>query len=103
MSEGERSKRLATSLGNRQLALLERWGYPYVMEEFRFHFTLSNPVEHSDQHKREKLFRSALRLHEQTAHAWPGLDARSIVEQPHPRARFVVRERILLPVHQARQ
>jgi hypothetical protein len=24
-----------------QEALLDRWGYPYVMEEFRFHMTLT--------------------------------------------------------------
>ncbi|MBE2276306.1 MAG: DUF1045 domain-containing protein [Rhodobacteraceae bacterium] len=26
----------------RQRALLDRWGYPFVMEEFRFHLTLTD-------------------------------------------------------------
>lgn len=103
MSELERSKRLRNPLGGRELALLERWGYPYVLDQYRFHFTLSNSMGHSDQPRREKLFRSALWLHEQTAHVWPELDALSIVEQVRPDARFVVRERVLLPIHQAHQ
>ena len=24
--------------------MLERWGYPYVMDEFRFHMTLTGPI-----------------------------------------------------------
>ncbi len=34
-------KRLSAGLTDRQRELLMRWGYPYVMEEFRFHFTLT--------------------------------------------------------------
>ena len=30
------------SLTPRQRDLLDRWGYPYVMEEFRFHLTLTD-------------------------------------------------------------
>lgn len=38
-SELERRRKAALSA--RQDALLTRWGYPYVMEEFRFHLTLT--------------------------------------------------------------
>ncbi len=31
-------------LNRRQEALLRRWGYPWVMEEFRFHMTLAGPL-----------------------------------------------------------
>lgn len=99
----EQNKRLVEPLGHQELEFLERWGYPFVLEKFRFHFTLSNSIKHSDQHKKEKLFRSALWLHEQTAHAWPAFDALSIVEQISPDAKFVVRERVLLSIHQAHQ
>ncbi len=37
----ETARRRARGLTPRQDALLSRWGYPYVMEEFRFHMTLS--------------------------------------------------------------
>jgi putative phosphonate metabolism protein len=40
-TEAETKKRLAANLSERQRALLDRWGYPYVMEEFRFHITLT--------------------------------------------------------------
>jgi putative phosphonate metabolism protein len=37
----ETARRRAAGLTARQDALLERWGYPYVMEEFGFHMTLT--------------------------------------------------------------
>ena len=37
----ELARRRAVGLSARQDALLVQWGYPYVMEEFRFHLTLS--------------------------------------------------------------
>lgn len=39
------SKRRAAGLTARQESYLVAWGYPYVMEEFRFHLTLSNKLE----------------------------------------------------------
>lgn len=40
-SESELAKRRANRLTPAQDALLLRWGYPYVMDQFRFHITLS--------------------------------------------------------------
>ncbi len=40
----ELARRRRARLSPRQEALLERWGYPYVMEEFRFHVTLTGPL-----------------------------------------------------------
>lgn len=40
----ELQRRNPGKLTPRQLALLERWGYPYVMEEFQFHMTLAGPL-----------------------------------------------------------
>src|SRR5262249_48288739 len=40
-SPEELARRRRARLSPRQEALLERWGYPYVMEEFRFHLTLT--------------------------------------------------------------
>lgn len=39
--EAELERRRKARLSDRQEALLQRWGYPYVMEEFRFHMTLT--------------------------------------------------------------
>lgn len=43
--EAAMNKRRAVGLSDRQEDYLVRWGYPYVMEEFRFHLTLSNKLE----------------------------------------------------------
>ena len=40
-TEAERNRRLAAGLSPRQTDHLDRWGYPYVLEEFRFHMTLT--------------------------------------------------------------
>ncbi|MBV9426196.1 MAG: DUF1045 domain-containing protein [Bradyrhizobiaceae bacterium] len=37
----DRERRLAARLSPRQIEFLERWGYPYVFSEFRFHMTLT--------------------------------------------------------------
>ncbi len=44
-TDSELARRRAAGLTPRQEALLERWGYPYVMEELRFHVTLTGPLE----------------------------------------------------------
>lgn len=42
LTPAEITRRRPQSLSPRQRELLERWGYPYVMEEFRFHLTLTD-------------------------------------------------------------
>ena len=37
----DRARRNPSDLTTRQREYLDRWGYPYVMEEFRFHMTLT--------------------------------------------------------------
>ena len=41
----EIARRNPDCLSGRQSGYLARYGYPYVMEEFRFHMTLSGPLE----------------------------------------------------------
>jgi putative phosphonate metabolism protein len=44
-SAAEVARRRNTGLSPAQEALLARWGYPYVMAEFRFHMTLTSRLE----------------------------------------------------------
>jgi putative phosphonate metabolism protein len=44
MTDAERTRRLASNLSAPQIEHLDRWGYPYVFEEFRFHMTLTGPL-----------------------------------------------------------
>jgi putative phosphonate metabolism protein len=48
----DRARRNPSALPPRQREYLERWGYPYVMEEFRFHMTLTNRL---DGNRRESI------------------------------------------------
>lgn len=44
----EVARRRTSGLSPRQEAHLERWGYPYVMDEFRFHLTLTGRLSDDD-------------------------------------------------------
>lgn len=44
LTEAELAKRRAGGLTAAQDALLQTWGYPFVMEEFRFHITLTGKL-----------------------------------------------------------
>ena len=48
LTEAELDRRRAAGLTAAQEALLVRWGYPYVMEEFRFHLTLTGPLPEAE-------------------------------------------------------
>lgn len=43
----DRARRKPAQLTPRQVEHLERWGYPYVMEQFRFHMTLTVRLDES--------------------------------------------------------
>jgi putative phosphonate metabolism protein len=43
MDDAERARR-GVGLGPRATAHLERWGYPHVLDRFRFHLTLTGPA-----------------------------------------------------------
>jgi hypothetical protein len=42
LDAAETERRLRAPLTPRQIALVERYGYPYVLDEFRFHLTLTD-------------------------------------------------------------
>jgi len=50
LTSEDRARRNPAKLTPRQCEYLDRWGYPYVMEEFRFHMTLTGrlPAERRD-------------------------------------------------------
>lgn len=45
LSVEDRARRRPEKLSERQRDYLDRWGYPYVMEEFRFHMTLTGRLD----------------------------------------------------------
>jgi len=49
LDAAERARRLKAPLTTRQIELVDRYGYPYVLEEFRFHMTLTDRLPHNLQ------------------------------------------------------
>jgi len=45
LTADDRARRKPEKLTERQRGYLDRWGYPYVMEEFRFHMTLTGRLD----------------------------------------------------------
>ncbi len=45
----EQARRLAAGLTPRQIALLDGWGYPYVDDEYRFHMSLTGPLDEAQR------------------------------------------------------
>ena len=45
LSQQDRARRNPDALTARQRDYLDRWGYPYVLEEFRFHMTLTGRLD----------------------------------------------------------
>jgi putative phosphonate metabolism protein len=88
LTEADRARRTAGHLNARQTGNVERWGYPYVFGEFRFHMTLTGalPTE------RQALMLSYLA--DRFAQSHDGrpvpVDRLALLRQDRPEARFAV-------------
>lgn len=87
LSQADRERRLAAGLTPRQAELLERWGYPYVLEEFRFHMTLAGPIPAAQQPAFKDGFARAF---DGLARDHLELDAISLMRQDDRASRFYV-------------
>ena len=84
--EAELEKRRAAGLSAQQEQMLQRWGYPYVMGEFRFHMTLSKRIK--EDNERDALMQEILK-HGAEALATPvTVDAISVFRQENKKAPF---------------
>ena len=84
-SDAEQARRRAAGLSPAQDALLARWGYPYVMEAFRFHMTLT---ERLDAQESARVERSLTPLVEKQCREPLPIDAVALLRQERPNARF---------------
>jgi putative phosphonate metabolism protein len=88
LSAQERARRNPSRLTERQVSSLDRWGYPYVFDDFRFHMTLTGPlpVERRDD--------VPARLRRSFAQVWGerpiAIDRIGLFKQDGPDARFRV-------------
>lgn len=93
LTPADMERRRPDRLSQRQRDLLARWGYPYVFEEFRFHMTLTGPLDPDDRATaKARLAEGFAPLADDIVM----LDAVSLLEQPAPSARFRLVERVPL-------
>ena len=94
LKAAERARRHAAGLTPHQKDLLERWGYPFVLDEYCFHMTLTGRLDDSDAASLMPWLQNWL---------GPALDDDSraadlaVFAQPHAGADFVLRRRFPLP------
>jgi putative phosphonate metabolism protein len=92
-SDEELARRRSANLTAQQEQHLKRWGYPYVLDEFRFHMTLTRRLEDGERQAYLKAAR---------AHFAPILgrhlevDALTVFAEARPGRKFVVEERFPL-------
>ncbi len=90
LTPADLSRRLAAPLTARQTAYVERFGYPYVLEEFRFHMTLTGPI--TDATHRTNVQKALTELYHPLDR--PRIvDALTVCRQPDRAARFQVLSR----------
>ena len=85
LTDAEMARRRPNSLTTRQRVLLADWGYPFVLDEFRFHMTLTGQVPDNE---RESTFAAAC----DAFHPWLGqrfaIDRIALFHQPAGGAPF---------------
>ena len=87
LTPDDRTRRNPSRLTPRQVEYLDRWGYPYVMEEFRFHMTLTGRLDETRHESvlvmlRERLARLEL--------AELAIDRIALFKQVDAKARFEI-------------
>lgn len=89
LSEADRARRLKSPLTPRQLEYLDRYGYPYVHEEFRFHMTLTGPI--ADETERARVRARLAEAYQAAVPAEPvTIDALAVFRQARRDGRFQI-------------
>ena len=85
LSAEDRARRKPEKLSERQRDCLDRWGYPYVMEEFRFHMTLTGRLE---AERREPILAMLRDRFAELKHDTLAIDRIALFRQDDAKARF---------------
>jgi hypothetical protein len=88
-SDAELARRRAATLSDEEEALLQRWGYPWVMQRWRFHMTLTDRRGTQLRAAAEAHFADALCLTRRVTDI-------CVFTQPAPGANFLIAKRIEL-------
>jgi hypothetical protein len=93
LDEKDRQRRLAANLTARQAENLDRWGYPYVFEDFRFHMTLTGPLPDAERPQALEWLRSS--FNEKMSLAATNIDRIVIARQTSGQPFVIIREALL--------
>jgi hypothetical protein len=94
LSESELKRRRQAGLSAEQDAMLLRWGYPFVLEHYRLHFSLTGSLKNFSQHQIENLLAAA---QDWFAVLPPcRLDSLALFVEPSPGADFMLQEHFFL-------
>lgn len=93
-SHRQAAHRRAAGLSPRQMALLARWGYPYVMQEFRFHMTLTDAI--AEPAERRAIMQRIMPLVAPLERAPPRIDQICLFRQDQPGQPLVIERRFRL-------
>ena len=85
-SADELARRAHPSMTPRQHALLQRWAYPWVLDEFRFHCSLTGPLGALDDAQTVAVTDAARRLFDDLPP--PVMDSIALFVEPAPGADF---------------
>lgn len=90
MTQEDRMRRQPEKLTAGQRGNLDRWGYPYVFDDFRFHMTLTGPVEPEES---EPLMNAYRQVFDPVLAEPVSVDCITVFEQKEPDQPFTVRQR----------
>ena len=88
MSRQERARRMASGLTCDQIENLDRWGYPYLFNDFRFHLTLTGRLTVDLQESIITLLRR--RFEQQCGYRAISIDRLALLKQDNSRSAFQV-------------
>jgi hypothetical protein len=92
LTDVERHRRESSRLTPRQRYYLDAWGYPYVIDEFRPHFTLTNALADLDRITKSLRWEFDLRVPSQTLF----VDALTLFSESEPGGDFTILRRFPL-------
>jgi putative phosphonate metabolism protein len=93
LTASDRERRLKSKLSDHQIELMDRWGYPYVLDEYRFHMTLTGALP---ENLRDMLCGALTHAFADRVADTFELDAISVMRQDDRDARFKVLRRCRL-------
>ncbi|MDK1389487.1 DUF1045 domain-containing protein [Sinorhizobium sp. 8-89] len=93
MNTAELQRRLQAPLDEIEIAHLVQWGYPYVLDRFRFHMTLTGRVPEEDRAKTRERLQTVFQPYLSEDYR---IDTLSLFVQEHDRGDFTVRSQFAL-------